>query len=75
MSEARQAFADVVNRVAYGNERITVVRHGRELVAVVPISDLRQLETIDARGRRASGPGVPDAAARAPSRPRSGPRS
>ncbi len=29
VSEARQDFAEVVNRVAYGNERVTVVRRGR----------------------------------------------
>jgi prevent-host-death family protein len=53
VSEARQAFADVVNRVAYGNERITVERHGRALVAIVPISDLDRLEEM-APGRQAS---------------------
>lgn len=47
VSEARQDFAEVVNRVAYGNERVTVVRRGRDLVAIVPISDVLLLETIE----------------------------
>jgi prevent-host-death family protein len=48
VSEARKAFSDVVNRVAYGNERITVARHGREIVAIVSTADLRRLEAIEA---------------------------
>ncbi len=47
VSEARQDFADVVNRVAYGKERVTVVRRGRDLVAIVPMSDVLLLETIE----------------------------
>lgn len=47
VSEARQDFADVVNRVAYGNERVTVVRRGRDLVAIVPMSDVLLLEAIE----------------------------
>ena len=46
VSEARQSFADLVNRVAYGNERITVARHGRDLVGIVPMSDVRRLEAL-----------------------------
>lgn len=47
VSEARQDFADVVNRVAYGRERVTVVRRGRDLVAIVPMSDVLLLEAIE----------------------------
>lgn len=47
VSEARQDFADVVNRVAYGKERVTVVRRGRDLVAIVPMSDVLLLEVIE----------------------------
>ena len=47
VSEARKDFADVVNRVAYGNERVTVVRRGRDLVAIVPMSDVLLLEAIE----------------------------
>ncbi len=47
VSEARQDFAEVVNRVAYGKERVTVVRRGRDLVAIVPMSDVLLLEAIE----------------------------
>lgn len=47
VSEARQDFAEVVNRVAYGKERVTVERRGRDLVAIVPMSDIQLLEAIE----------------------------
>jgi len=47
VSEARQGFAEVINRVAYGKERVTVVRRGRDLVAIVPMSDVLLLEAIE----------------------------
>jgi prevent-host-death family protein len=47
VSEARQDFADLVNRVAYGKERVTVVRRGRDVVAIVPMSDVLLLEAIE----------------------------
>lgn len=47
VTEARQDFAEIVNRVAYGNERVIVVRRGRDLVAIVPISDVLMLEAIE----------------------------
>ena len=46
-SEARQHFADTINRVAYRGERIVLYRRGKDLVAVVPISDLAALEKIE----------------------------
>lgn len=53
-SEARQTFADLVNRAAYGNERIIVARHGRDVVAIVPISDLRTLQALEADPNQAA---------------------
>jgi prevent-host-death family protein len=47
--EARDQFADVVNRVAYGKERVILTRRGKELVAVVPIEDVRLLEELENR--------------------------
>lgn len=40
--EARNQFADLINRVAYGKERVILTRRGKALVAVVPIEDLEQ---------------------------------
>lgn len=45
-SEAREDFASVVNRVAYGKERVIVERRGKALAAVVSIEDLRLLERL-----------------------------
>ena len=47
--KARNNFSEVVNRVAYGKERIVVTRRGKGLAAVVPIEDLADLEKIENR--------------------------
>jgi len=47
VSEAREGFADLVNRVAYARERVRVVRRGRELAAIVPMEDIELFEAIE----------------------------
>lgn len=47
VSEARESFADLVNRVAYGRERVLVARRGRAVAAIVPIEDVERLERLD----------------------------
>jgi prevent-host-death family protein len=47
VSEARQDFAEIVNRAAYGGERVRVVRRGRAVAAIVPIEDLDLLERLE----------------------------
>jgi prevent-host-death family protein len=39
-TKARQEFADTLNRVAYGHDRIVLQRHGKSVAAVVPVDDL-----------------------------------
>ena len=46
-TEARDNLADVLNRVAYGKDRVLITRHGRDLVAVVPIEDLALIERLE----------------------------
>jgi prevent-host-death family protein len=46
---ARDEFADMLNRAAYGKERVILTRRGRELAAVVPIEDVRLLEALEER--------------------------
>ena len=46
-SQARDAFSDPLNRVAYRGERIVLRRRGKDLAAIVPIEDLRLIEKID----------------------------
>jgi len=48
-SEAREHFADVLNRVAYGGDRVVVERRGKEMAAIVSLDDLKVLEAIEDR--------------------------
>ena len=48
-SRARQGFADALNRVAYGKERIVLHRRGKDLAALIPVDDLALLEEIEDR--------------------------
>jgi prevent-host-death family protein len=47
ISEARESFAETLNRAAYGGERVVLTRHGKRLAAVVPIEDLELLESLE----------------------------
>ncbi len=44
-SKAREVFADLVNRVAYGGERIVIHRHGKDIAAIIPIDQLEQIDS------------------------------
>lgn len=46
-TEARDDFAAVVNRAAFGKERVMLTRRGRELAAVVPLEDVVLLEALE----------------------------
>ena len=48
-AEARDQFSDVINRAAYGKERIGLTRRGKALVAVVPIEDVELLRELEDR--------------------------
>lgn len=45
-AEARKNMAELLNRAAYGGERFVVTRHGKELVAIVPVEDATLLERL-----------------------------
>ena len=47
--EAREKFSEIVNRAAFGQERIVLTRRGKALVAVVPIEDLRWMQEMEDR--------------------------
>jgi len=49
MGDLRRDLARVVNSVAFGRERVIVERHGKPLVAVVPLDDLELLEKLEDR--------------------------
>jgi prevent-host-death family protein len=45
-AEARKTLADLINRVAYGKERVVLTRHGKQVCALVPIEDLSLLDRV-----------------------------
>jgi len=45
-NKARDEFGSVVNRVAYGKERIILQRRNRDMAAMIPMEDLRLLERL-----------------------------
>ncbi len=45
--DARNQFSALINRVAFGNERIVLTRRGRKIVAIVPIDDLQRVMALD----------------------------
>ena len=47
VSEARDSFAELINRAAYGHERVLVSRRGRPIAAIVPIEDIEFIERIE----------------------------
>ena len=44
VSEARESFADLVNRVAYRQERVLVTRRGKPVAAIIPMEQVEFLE-------------------------------
>ncbi len=42
--EAKEQFADLINRVAHSKERIVLTRRGKEIAAIVPLEDLKVLQ-------------------------------
>ena len=48
-SEARQDFADTLNRVAYRGERVVLQKHGKDVAAIVPLEDLKFLDELENR--------------------------
>jgi prevent-host-death family protein len=48
-TKARDSFGETVNRAAYGKERVVIARHGKDIVAMIPIEDLRLLEELEDR--------------------------
>jgi len=45
VAEIRSNLADVINRVAYGGERIILQRRGKQVLAVVSMEDLETLNS------------------------------
>jgi uncharacterized protein len=44
IASARKQLAELVNKAAYGEQRLVLTRHGRPIAAIVSIADLDRLE-------------------------------
>ena len=47
IADAQKEFTEVINRTAYMKRRTVITQRGKPLAAVVPIEDLRLLETLE----------------------------
>lgn len=45
ITRARDELAELINRVAYGHERIILTRHSKPVACLVPPEDLQHLES------------------------------
>jgi prevent-host-death family protein len=45
--DARAQFSEIINRAAFAKERVTLTGRGKEIVAVVPIEDIKLLEALE----------------------------
>ena len=46
-AEARKRLAEIVNKVAYGNESIVLTRRGEEIAALISMEELALLQFIE----------------------------
>ena len=47
--KAREAFSEVINRSAFGKERIVFTRRGKGVAALIPLEDLALVEAAEDR--------------------------
>jgi len=47
VTEAKKSFSELLNRAAYGNERIVVTSHDKPKAAVISVEDLRRLKWLE----------------------------
>ena len=48
-SQARQNFSDILNRAAFGRERVLVHRGRKPVAAIMPVEDYEFLEQLEDR--------------------------
>ncbi len=44
---AKDQFSELLNRAAYGNERIVIISHGKPKAALIGLGDLERLEHLE----------------------------
>lgn len=45
--KARDQFSTILNRAAFGKERVVLTRRGKQLAALVPMEDVQALEALE----------------------------
>jgi prevent-host-death family protein len=48
-ADVKARLSEMISKVAYGPERLIVLRRGKPVAALVSLQDLRRLEALDAR--------------------------
>jgi prevent-host-death family protein len=43
-ADAKEQFADLINRVVHSKERVILTRRGKEIAAIIPFEDLNILQ-------------------------------
>jgi prevent-host-death family protein len=46
-TEARRTLPEIIDRAAYGHERICLTKHGKEMACVISMDDLRAWEMLE----------------------------
>jgi prevent-host-death family protein len=67
-SRVKARLSEFIGRVAYGHERLLVLRRGKPVAALVSVEDLRRLEALDSTTVERA-PSTGDAAARPSAHP------
>ena len=49
VTQIRQNLADALNRVAYGDDRVVISRHGKAVAVLVSVDDLALLQELEDR--------------------------
>jgi prevent-host-death family protein len=49
ITAAREELAEIVNRVAYGKERVCLTRHGKDVACLVSVEEAKLLALIEDR--------------------------
>jgi prevent-host-death family protein len=51
-ADVKARFSEMVSRVAFGHERLVVLRRGKPTAALISIHDLQRLEVLDRAAQR-----------------------
>ena len=44
LSEAKSKFSEIINRIIYKKEKITITKKGKKVAVVIPVEEIKQYE-------------------------------